>query len=56
MSERNKDWSHEVQRRIAVYDEIDARNDWRGQMGTGDYVGLLLLTVALVAGFWVWGV
>lgn len=56
MSERDNGWSRELRRRIAAYDEIDAKNDWRGQMGAGDYWGLLALTIALVAGFWVWGV
>ncbi len=56
MSERDTGWSRELRRRIKVYDEIDAKNDWHGQMGAGDYWGLLVRTVVLVAGFWVWGV
>lgn len=56
MSERDNGWTQELRRRIAVYDETDARGDWRGQMGASDYWGLLALTVALVVGFWAWGV
>lgn len=56
MSERDNGWRHELQRRIAVYDEIESKDDWRGQMRAGDYWGLLALTVVLVAGFWTWGV
>ena len=52
MSERDNGWRHELQRRIAVYDEIESKDDWRGQMRAGDYWGLLALTVVLVAGFW----
>lgn len=55
MSNKDDGWSRELRRRIAVYDEIEARKDWRGQMGAADYLGLLVLTVALVAGFWAWG-
>lgn len=56
MSESDNGWSRELQRRIAIYDEIEAKGEWRGQMTAGDYRGLLVLTVALVAGFWMWGV
>lgn len=56
MSDRDKGWDRELRRRIAVYDEIETRRDWRGQMGAADYLGLLALTVVLVGGFWAWGV
>ena len=31
MTERDKGWDRELRRRIAVYDEIETRRDWRGQ-------------------------
>ncbi len=55
MDENDKGWAQELRRRIAAYDEIETRGDWRGKMGAVDYWGLLALTSALVAGFWVWG-
>ncbi|WP_164625246.1 hypothetical protein [Tabrizicola oligotrophica] len=56
MSETDKTWAQELRRRIDVYDTIEAKDGWRGSMGAVDYWGLLALTVALVAGFWLWGV
>lgn len=48
-------WQLEIERRARHYDDLDARGAWEGRMGASDYVGLLVLTVALVAGFWAWG-
>lgn len=56
MTEMDKAWAQELQRRIDVYDEIEARGGWQGRMTGADYLGLLVLTVLLVAGFWTWGV
>lgn len=56
MSEKDTGWDRELRRRIAVYDEIETRDGWQGQMGAADYLGLLALTVTLVAGFWAWGI
>lgn len=56
MSEMDKAWARELQRRIDVYDEIEARGTWQGGMTGADYVGLLVLAVLLVVGFWTWGV
>jgi hypothetical protein len=56
MSEMDKAWAQELQRRIDVYDEIEAKGNWRGRMTGTDYLGMLALTVLLVAGFWIWGV
>ncbi|WP_374371360.1 hypothetical protein [Tabrizicola sp.] len=56
MSEMDKSWAREVERRIEIYDQIEARDSWEGRMTAADYLGLLGLTVLLVAGFWIWGV
>ena len=55
MSEMDKAWAQELQRRIDVYDDIEAKGGWRGRMTGTDYVGVLALSVLLVAGFWAWG-
>ena len=31
------------------------REPWQGRMRAADYLGLLVLVVGLVVGFWVWG-
>jgi len=56
MSETDKAWARELQRRIDIYDEIEAKGNWQGRMGAVDYLALLGLAVVLVAGFWLWGV
>jgi len=56
MGETDKAWARELQRRIDIYDEIEATDSWQGRMGAVDYLALLGLTVLLVAGFWLWGV
>ena len=54
MSETTKSTAQELRRRIAVYDDLEASGQWQGKMSGADYLGLLLLTVLLVAGFWIW--
>jgi len=54
MTEMDKDWAQELQRRITVYDECEARSHWPGKMTAADYVGLAVLTIVLVVGFTVW--
>lgn len=56
MSEMDKAWAQELQRRIGVYDEIEANGAWSGRMTATDYLAILALAVGLVAGFWTWGV
>ncbi|MEI2805557.1 hypothetical protein [Albidovulum sp.] len=55
MTEMDKAWAQELQRRIDVYDEMEAKDGWQGRMTGADYLGLLALTAPLVAGFWTWG-
>ena len=54
MSETDTSTAQELRRRIAVYDDLEASGNWQGRMRSADYLGLLVLTVVLVAGFWIW--
>lgn len=56
MTEMDKSWAQELQRRIGIYDEIEAKDAWSGRMTATDYLSILALAAALVAGFWAWGV
>lgn len=56
MTENDKSWARELERRIKIYDEIEAQDSWQGRMTAAHYLGLLGLTALLVAGFWAWGV
>lgn len=55
MTENDKRWARELERRIKIYDQIEAQDSWQGRLNAADYLGLLALTVVLVAGFWTWG-
>ena len=55
MDSNDHAWQAEIDRRAALYDDLDARGAWQGAMRASDYLALLALTVALVVGFWVWG-
>jgi len=48
-------WSHELDRRIALYEDLEAAGKLPGRLTALDYWALTLLSVALVAGFWLWG-
>jgi|JI10StandDraft_1071094.scaffolds.fasta_scaffold1294688_1 hypothetical protein len=54
MTEIDKAWAQELQRRITVYDECESRSHWPGKMTAADYAGLAVLTIVLVVGFSVW--
>ena len=55
MDHTDKAWQDEIDRRAQVYNDIEAKGAWQGQMTAADYLGLLVLVVGLVVGFWVWG-
>lgn len=55
MNETDHAWQKEIDRRARVYDDIAARGAWQGRLNSTDYLGLLVLVVALVVGLWVWG-
>lgn len=55
MDDTDKAWLSEIDRRAKIYDDIEARGAWQGGMSAADYLGLLALSLLLVAGFWIWG-
>lgn len=48
-------WSHELDRRIGLYEELEAKGKLPGRLTAVDYWALAALSVFLVAGFWLWG-
>lgn len=48
-------WSHEIERRISLYEDLEAQGRLPGRLTALDYWALTLLTVLLCAGFWIWG-
>ncbi|NVK41041.1 MAG: hypothetical protein HWE39_07335 [Oceanospirillaceae bacterium] len=47
--------AQDLERRIRIYEELEARGEMEGALGFGDYAAMLLLTVGLVATFYLWG-
>ncbi|HTN96971.1 MAG TPA: hypothetical protein VL101_08335 [Nordella sp.] len=48
-------WSHELDRRIALYEELETQGKLPGRLTAVDYWALAALSVVLVLGFWLWG-
>lgn len=49
--ERAKD----LERRIRVYEEMEAKNNWPGALKATDYTAVALITLGLVVTFYIWG-
>ncbi|WP_171011862.1 hypothetical protein [Pseudomonas sp. 2FE] len=47
--------AQELERRIRVYEELENSNDWPGALNATDYTAITLMTLVLVAGFYLWG-
>jgi hypothetical protein len=48
-------WQNELARRARIYEGIEAEHRFEGAMSVIDYACMSALTLALVAGFWIWG-
>jgi hypothetical protein len=55
MAKQETPWERELNRRIVVYEDIEAKNNWSGRLSAADYTALFGLTVLLLVGFWIWG-
>jgi len=49
--ERAKD----LERRIRVYEEMEATNNWPGALKATDYTAIALMTLGFVVAFYLWG-
>jgi hypothetical protein len=47
--------AQDLERRIRVYEELEASGNWPGALGATDYTAIALLTLGLVITFFVWG-
>jgi len=55
MEDNNIAWKNELGRRARIYEDIEAGSRFEGTMTGLDYAGMAVLTLGLVALFWVWG-
>lgn len=47
--------AQDLERRIRVYEEMEQANNWPGALNAVDYIAITLMTLVLVAGFYLWG-
>lgn len=50
----NSAWERELERRIRVYEQMEASGHWPGRLATIDYLALGALVVAFTVGPWLW--
>ncbi|WP_156408451.1 MULTISPECIES: hypothetical protein [unclassified Ensifer] len=55
MEDNDTAWQTELARRARIYEDIEAGHRFEGTMTALDYTGMTVLTVVLVAAFWIWG-
>ncbi|MBM3090463.1 hypothetical protein GFB56_06505 [Ensifer sp. T173] len=55
MEDNDTAWQNELARRARIYEDIEAGHRFEGTMTVLDYTGMTVLTVVLVAAFWIWG-
>ncbi|MBD9372748.1 hypothetical protein IB238_08955 [Rhizobium sp. ARZ01] len=48
-------WQDELTRRARIYEDIEAGSRFEGVLTALDYMGMAVLTLALVITFWIWG-
>ncbi|MFO1143147.1 MAG: hypothetical protein U1E59_12255 [Amaricoccus sp.] len=47
-------WERELERRIRIYEQMEASGDWPGRLTSVDYWALVALTVFFTVGPWIW--
>jgi hypothetical protein len=50
----DKAWEQELERRIRVYEQMEAAGNWPGRLTAVDYLVMAALPVILTIGFWIW--
>ena len=50
----DREWEHELERRIRVYEQIEAAGAWPGRLTSIDYLALAALAVAFILVPWIW--
>lgn len=47
--------AQELERRIRVYEEMERDDHWPGALRATDYIAIILMTLTLVIGCYLWG-
>ncbi|MHA6963279.1 hypothetical protein [Zobellella denitrificans] len=47
--------AQELERRIRVYEEMEKNDEWPGALRAADYIAIILMTLVLVIGCYLWG-
>ena len=47
-------WEQELERRIRIYEQMEAAGKWPGRLTSLDYLAMAALTVVFTLGPWIW--
>ncbi|CAE6907176.1 MULTISPECIES: hypothetical protein [Pseudomonas] len=47
--------AQDLEKRIRVYEEMELADEWPGALSALDYTVIVLMTLVLVVGFYLWG-
>jgi hypothetical protein len=47
-------WERELERRVSVYEQLEASGSWPGRLTSVDYLALTALAVVFTLGPWIW--
>tara|TARA_R100000750_G_scaffold10018_1_gene6615 strand:+ start:42 stop:215 length:174 start_codon:yes stop_codon:yes gene_type:complete len=47
--------AQDLEKRIRVYEEMELEDEWPGALSALDYTVIVLMTLVLVVGFYLWG-
>jgi hypothetical protein len=47
-------WERELERRIRIYEQMEAAGNWPGRLTSIDYLAMAALTVVFILGPWIW--
>ncbi|GAA3544691.1 hypothetical protein [Zobellella aerophila] len=47
--------AQELERRIRAYEELENGDEWPGALRATDYIAIILMTLVLVIGCYLWG-
>ena len=47
-------WEQELERRIRVYEQMEAAGSWPGRLTSLDYLAMAALTAVFTLGPWIW--
>lgn len=47
-------WERELERRVQIYEQLEASDAWSGRLAAVDYLAMAALVVVFTVGPWMW--